>query len=192
MADDVEDAPANEERLRAAIGPRADYYLRHWRAMDEKGKSYDWNWAACFANGYWLIFRKMWLGLVLFILANIAVSLLGMAIPALNKYTFVLMILLTFVTGSYGNRLYRRQIDKLVASGAPLEQLQRRGRHLAARFDHRPGAQHRFGGGGGQADAPANPGPARRPLALPLSAPYRRPAPPAPDQIPEPRASVGE
>ena len=127
MPEDVEDAPANEERLRDAIGPRADYYLRHWREVDAKGKSYDWNWAACFANLYWLIFRKMWLALVLFILANIAVSLVGAAIPALNKYVIVLMILLTFVTGSYGNHFYRRQTDKLVASGAPVEQLARRG-----------------------------------------------------------------
>jgi hypothetical protein len=127
MAEGVEDAPASEERLRAAIGPRADYYLRHWREVDEKRKSYDWNWAACFANVYWLVFRKMWLALVLFILANVAVSLIGTAIPALNKYVTVLLILLTFVTGSYGNLFYRRQIRKLVASGAPAEQLQRRG-----------------------------------------------------------------
>ena len=125
MADEVDGA--GEERLRAAIGPRADYYLRHWQEVDAKGKSYDWNWAACFANAYWLIFRKMWLALVLFILANIAVSALGAVIPALNKYVIVLMILLTFVTGSYGNHLYRRQIRKLVASGAPAEQLARRG-----------------------------------------------------------------
>ena len=122
-----EDAPANEERLRAAIGPRADYYLRHWRAMDESGKSWDWNWAACFANAYWLIFRKMWLGLILFILANIAVSAIGMAVPVLNKYTLVMAILLTFVTGSYGNPFYRRQTRKLVASGATIEELKRRG-----------------------------------------------------------------
>lgn len=127
MPANIEEAPANEERLRAAIGPRADYYLRHWRDVDARGKSYDWNWAACFANAYWLIFRKMWLALVLFILANIAVSLLGAAIPALNKYTIVLMILLTFVTGSYGNLVYRRQIGKLVASDVPTDQLGKRG-----------------------------------------------------------------
>ena len=121
------DAPANEERLRAAIGPRADYYLRHWRAMDEKGKSYDWNWAACFLNGYWMIFRKMWLALILFILANIAVSLIGMVVPRLDKYSFVLMILLTFLTGSYGNIFYRRQTEKLAARDLPAEQLARRG-----------------------------------------------------------------
>src|SRR4051794_5262187 len=115
MPDDNDAALANEERLRAAIGPRADYYLRHWREVDAKRKSYDWNWAACFANLYWLVYRKMWLALVLFILANIAVSAIGAAIPALNRYTIVMAILLTFVTGSYGNHFYRRQIEKMAA-----------------------------------------------------------------------------
>lgn len=127
MPANSEDAPASEERLRAAIGPRADYYLRHWREMDARAKTYDWNWAACFANLYWLIFRKMWLALVLFILANVAVSALGAAIPALNRYTIVGMILLTFVTGGYGNHLYRRQVEKLAASDVPTDQLAKRG-----------------------------------------------------------------
>jgi hypothetical protein len=122
-----EDAPSNEARLRAAIGPRADYYLRHWRETDAKKKLYDWNWAACFANLYWLVFRKMWLALALFILANVAISLLGAAIPLVNRYAIVLMILLTFVTGSYGNMVYRRQIEKLAASDVPTEQLGRKG-----------------------------------------------------------------
>ena len=127
MSDAVSGGPTNEERLRAAIGPRADYYLRHWRAMDETGKSYDWNWAACFVNLYWLAYRKMWLGLVLFILANIAVSLVGVVVPPLNKYTIVLMILLTFVPGSYGNAFYRRQTEKLAARDLPTDQLAKRG-----------------------------------------------------------------
>ena len=118
---------ANEDRLRAAIGPRADYYLKHWAAMDASGKKTDWNWAACFANLYWLAYRKMWMGLVLFLLSNVAVSLVGVAIPALNKYTLVLMILLTFVTGGYGNLFYRRQTEKLAARDLPAEQLARRG-----------------------------------------------------------------
>jgi len=119
--------PFDEERLRAAIGPRADYYLRRWRQMDAAGKSVSWNWAACFANMFWLAYRKMWLALAGFILANIAVSAIGAAIPALNRYTIVLMILLTFVTGAYGNLLYRRQAEKLAASGATVDQLRARG-----------------------------------------------------------------
>ena len=149
MPANSEDAPANEARLRAAIGPRADYYLRHWREMDARSKTYDWNWAACFANFYWLIFRKMWLGLVLFILANIAISALGAAIPALNRYTFVGMILLTFVTGGYGNHFYRRQVDKLVASDAPDDQLAKRGGTRRSR-SARARADRGFGRGHGQ------------------------------------------
>ena len=117
----------NEERLRAAIGPRADYYLRHWREADAKRKMYDWNWAACFANAYWLAYRKMWLGLVLFVIANIAVTALGMVVPALAKYTLVMAIGLTFVTGSWGNGFYRRKIEKMAASDLPTEQLGKKG-----------------------------------------------------------------
>ena len=121
------EAPSDQERLCAAIGPRADYYLRRWREMDEAGKAFSWNWAACFANLFWLAYRKMWLALAGFILANILVGIIGAAIPALNRYTIVLMVLLTFVTGAYGNLLYRRQTEKLAASGASLEQLRARG-----------------------------------------------------------------
>jgi hypothetical protein len=127
MTAETETGPSNEERLRAAIGPRADYYLRHWREADAKKKLYDWNWAACFANAYWLAYRKMWLGLVLFVVANIAVSAIGMAIPAIAKYTLVMAIGLTFVTGSWGNGFYRRQVEKLAGSDLPTEQLGRKG-----------------------------------------------------------------
>jgi hypothetical protein len=127
MAANGNEALSGEERLRAAIGPRADYYLRRWREMDERRCVTSWNWAACFASAYWLVFRKMWLALALFILANIAVSLLGAAIPGLGPFTPVLLVLLTFVTGGYGNHFYRRRIEKLVASGGAPEQLAKRG-----------------------------------------------------------------
>ena len=78
-------APANEERLRAAIGPRADYYLRRWREMDEQRRTVSWNWAACLLNLYWFVFRKMWLAAALFVLANIVVSLVPALIPIPNK-----------------------------------------------------------------------------------------------------------
>ena len=127
MATRIEDAPANEERLRAAIGPRADYYLRRWREMDSSGKKTSWNWPACLANLYWFVFRKMWLALILFIVANIVVSMVPMLVPIPNKYVIVMLIGLTFLTGGYGNYLYRRQIEKLVAGPATLEQLSARG-----------------------------------------------------------------
>ena len=125
MAAGIEDAPANEERLRAAIGPRADYYLRRWREMDAKGKSTSWNWAACLASLYWFLFRKMWLAAAVFFLANIAISLVGAVLPL--RVSLLAMIALSFVTGAYGNPLYRRQIEKLAAGPGDLEQLRARG-----------------------------------------------------------------
>src|SRR3954449_9643537 len=107
MADGVEGVPANEERLGAAIGPRADYYLRRWRAMDEKGKSYDWNWAACLLNVFWFAYRKMWGPMVAMGLVYVVASpLIDPANRMLIKIVVVVVIGLSFVTGSFGNRLY--------------------------------------------------------------------------------------
>jgi hypothetical protein len=122
------DLSANEERLRAAIGPRADYYLHRWRVMDASGKSYSWNWAACLLNVFWFAYRKMWAATTAMALAYVV------ATPFLdptNKMAFraaaFLLIGLSFVTGGFGNFLYRRQIEKLVAGPATLEQLRVRG-----------------------------------------------------------------
>ncbi|MEA3045283.1 MAG: hypothetical protein QOH47_3121 [Sphingomonadales bacterium] len=121
------DAPASQERLRAAIGPRADYYLRRWREMDATSKTVSWNWAACFLHLYWFVFRKMWVAAAVFILANIVVSMVPAVIPIPGKYVILMLIGLTFITGGYGNLLYRKQIEKRVAGPATLEELRARG-----------------------------------------------------------------
>jgi len=136
MAAETGDAPANEERLRAAIGPRADYYLRRWQAMDAGGKSHSWNWPACLFNVFWFAYRKMWGAMAAMALATIVASAF---LDPYNKLYFRIamfsLIGLSFVTGGFGNFLYRRQVEKLVASGATPEQLQARGGvSLAAMF----------------------------------------------------------
>jgi hypothetical protein len=42
--------------MRAAVGPRADFYLRKWERSERGG----FNWAAFFCSGVWLPFRKMY------------------------------------------------------------------------------------------------------------------------------------
>jgi uncharacterized membrane protein len=122
MPADDQDGPANEERLRAAIGPRADYYLRHWRAMDEKEKKTSWNWAACFLNVFWFAYRKMWgpmlaMGLV-YVIAS---PFLDPSNKTLLKIVAGLVIGLSFVTGGFGNWLYRRRIARIVAETTGLD-----------------------------------------------------------------------
>src|SRR3954453_23227771 len=113
-----EDLP-DEERLRAAIGPRADYYLRKWREMDAKGKSYDWNWAACLLNVFWFAYRKMWGPMAAMGLVYVVASpLIDPANRMLIKIVAVVVIGLSFVTGSFGNRLYRAHAARIVARSA--------------------------------------------------------------------------
>src|SRR4051812_49497311 len=116
MADSSDGGPPNEDGLRAAIGPRADYYLRHWRAMDEKGKSYDWNWAACLLNVFWFAYRKMWGPMAAMGLAYVVASpLLDPANHRMVRIVAGVLIALSFVTGSYGNRLYRAKAERIAA-----------------------------------------------------------------------------
>lgn len=120
--------PVDQERLAAAIGPNATYYMEHWRKVDEKGAKTDWNWAACFANLFWFAYRKMWIWLGAMALAIVLLSAVGAVRPALGQVTLLVSILLSFVSGGFGNHLYRRQITALAADPAlDRAELERRG-----------------------------------------------------------------
>jgi hypothetical protein len=110
---------ADDELRAAAIGPNADYFLKHWARMDATGKSYDWNWAACILNFCWFAFRKMWLPAVgIGLVYVVTTPLLDPGNKMLFRVTALFVVGLSFVTGGWGNKLYRNQIDRLVAGTA--------------------------------------------------------------------------
>jgi hypothetical protein len=113
--------PADDELLAAAIGPKADFYRERWRQADAAGARTSWSWAACFANIYWLAYRKMWLLLVLFLAANLVLAVLGAAGPVMARITLLASIGLTFVTGYFGVPWYRRHVERLIAGTAGLD-----------------------------------------------------------------------
>ena len=125
--------PQQEEKWRAAVGPKADYYLERWRQMDAKGSSVSWNWAACLASVFWFAYRKMWLWMAGLWVAIILLALLGTPGGAMARISFVLSIGITFVTGAFGNLMYRKHLAKLVAETSTfdrqtaLDALRRRG-----------------------------------------------------------------
>ncbi|MDQ8757099.1 TIR domain-containing protein [Sphingosinicella sp. LHD-64] len=125
--------PADEALMRAAIGPNADLYLQRWRQMDEKRSAISWNWPACLLSGYWFAYRKMWLPLVLLVLASIVVSALGATNPGFSQASLFITIGFTFVTGTFGNHWYRNHVRRLIAETsvlpreAQLDALQKRG-----------------------------------------------------------------
>ncbi len=124
----------DEELLAAAVGPKADWYLARWRQMDASGKSYNWNWPACLLNFCWFAYRKMWLwAIVIGLVYVVTTPLLDPTNKTLFRVTAFLVIGLSFVTGGFGNKLYRNQVERLVAGTAgmgreeAIQHLRRRG-----------------------------------------------------------------
>ncbi|MDQ4086693.1 MAG: DUF2628 domain-containing protein [Pseudomonadota bacterium] len=113
------------------MGRNADYYLKRWREMEAKGSAISWNWPACLFNLFWFAYRKMWLAMAAMAAALVVLGLLGALSPAMGRFTLILSIGLSFVTGAFGNHLYRRQTARLVASGEAgeggVDQLRARG-----------------------------------------------------------------
>ena len=125
---------ADPELLAAAIGPNSDYFLKRWAQMDESGKSYNWNWAACLLNFCWFAYRKMWLAAIgIGLVYVVTAPLLDPTNRMLFRVTMLIVIGLSFVTGAYGNKLYRNQTERLVAGTAgmgreeAIEHLRRKG-----------------------------------------------------------------
>ena len=106
--------------LEKAVGPRAAWYIDRWKRMEEKGSAVSWNWAACFLNLFWFAYRKMWLPMFGVLLAILVLSVIGAASPNAGKVSLLLNIAITFVTGTYGNHLYRRQTLRLIAETSAL------------------------------------------------------------------------
>lgn len=113
-------APIDESLLMAAIGPNSDYYIQRWRQMDEKGSSISWNWPACLFNAIWFAYRKMWAPMIGVVIVCGLLAALGAANPALGKVTLLLNIGVTFLTGGFGNQLYRTHVHRLIGETAAL------------------------------------------------------------------------
>lgn len=112
--------PIDPALIEAAVGPNADYYRDRWAKMDAKGSAISWNWPACLLNFFWFGYRKMWLPMAGVFVAFLALSLIAGGNPQFGEISWIFSIAITFVTGAFGNYLYRQQIEKLVEDTAPL------------------------------------------------------------------------
>jgi hypothetical protein len=111
-----------QERLAAAVGPNADYYLQRWRKMDASGSSLSWNWPAFFATLFWFAHRKMWLPLVAGVVLALLADFIVARTPALLLAGWLFLLALAALGGAFGNALYRRQATALVARADGLDQ----------------------------------------------------------------------
>ena len=78
------DGPVREAELRFCIGPRADLYIRKWRASHKRPGSYGilgFHWAAFLVLGLWLPYRKMFRATALCYLVVAGAGVLDYELP---------------------------------------------------------------------------------------------------------------
>ncbi len=113
--------PDDPELIEAAVGPNYEWYKSKWEAMDAKNSKFSWNWPACLVNVFWFAWRKMWLPMIGLVVALIVLGIIGGAGETAARMTTLLSIGISFVTGTFGNHLYRVQTRRLVASTSGLD-----------------------------------------------------------------------
>jgi hypothetical protein len=111
----------DQERLEAAIGPNAAYYVSRWQAMDASRKQASWNWAACLGSLFWFAYRKMWAPTVILGLVFVALNLLSLLSSGLMIAGALLSIVAVSATGALGTSFYRQHVRRLVNQTGWLE-----------------------------------------------------------------------
>jgi Tfp pilus assembly protein PilE len=107
----------SEDLYRAVIGPNnQDYYLRQFEHFDQEGKvSFKWHWPAFFITFYWLLYRKMWINALIYLLLPFILMIpFGVIsviagnfkdiVDSLSNITYFIVIFLIYPM--YANALY--------------------------------------------------------------------------------------
>ena len=111
----------SQDRLEAAIGPNAAYYLARWQAMEATRSQLSWNWAACLCSLFWFAWRKMWAPAAILGLVFVALNLLSVLSTPLMVAGALLSILAVTATGALGTGFYRQHVLRLARESATLE-----------------------------------------------------------------------
>lgn len=115
-------APNGDPAVWSAIGSNANFYLGKWSAMDARGSTTSWNWAALFLNGFWLAYRKMWGPALVYFLLIIAFTAAVTALLATKTVEVEVAYALTMLSvlpalyvAAKGNHLYRLHVHRILA-----------------------------------------------------------------------------
>jgi Protein of unknown function (DUF2628) len=113
---------SREKLYRAAVGPRADFYVPLFLKFDAAGTSgRSWNWPAFFVSFYWFLYRRMFGQWTLYcLLIPIAVALVAAILARLGVSPLVGDVLcLGYAFGLLpltANHLYYRAIQQRIAA----------------------------------------------------------------------------
>lgn len=85
------------------VGKHREYYASKFRKMKSTDKKNSWNWCAFFFIEVWLIYRKMYIEAAI------------VAIVLTFTESFLLLCVVIILLGIYGNYMYMKHIERLVA-----------------------------------------------------------------------------
>lgn len=94
-----------QEELSLFLEKNQSYYLEKFNLIEKTGDKKAWNWCSFLIGGYWMLYRKMYVQAIIYIIANL---ILG-CIPFIG---WALSLALCVGLGIFGNSLYLDHIKK--------------------------------------------------------------------------------
>lgn len=118
----TETTQQEQEFLTAAVGPeKAGYYLPKFARFAAGGSLISWNWPCFFVTFFWLLYRKMWLWAVLYMVLPAALFFMFAIVSVFTSYwvyvicTILYWLGIFIVLPMYANALYYQHVRKKVA-----------------------------------------------------------------------------
>ena len=94
-----------QDELSLFLEKNQSYYLEKFNLIEKTGDKKAWNWCSFLIGGYWMLYRKMYVQAIIYIIANL---ILG-CIPFIG---WALALALCVGLGIFGNSLYLDHIKK--------------------------------------------------------------------------------
>ncbi|MDD7756442.1 MAG: DUF2628 domain-containing protein [Clostridiales bacterium] len=94
-----------QDELSLFLEKNQSYYLEKFNLIEKTGDKKAWNWCSFLIGGYWMLYRKMYVQAIIYIIANL---ILG-CIPFIG---WALSLALCVGLGIFGNSLYLDHIKK--------------------------------------------------------------------------------
>jgi len=112
----------DKKQLEAAIGPKAEYYLARFEAIDA-GRRAGWNWPAFFLSTAWFSYRGMggWAALN-FVAPWVAAILMVLSVPfllVLSAYLVLFFVLVPLYADALYYRRIKKEVERTAAGGRP-------------------------------------------------------------------------
>ena len=131
--EEIEEIPVKD--LALYVKENTHYFLPKFKEMSTRKKSASWNWAAFFLDGIYLLYRKVWSGGILVLVATLILSLPSLAISYSSLYynlngslpfaretilqldnlgnvCYILSLALKLAVALFSNRLYKDKVFK--------------------------------------------------------------------------------